>query len=164
MIEETSTLRINLGVQGVVLARGRWELAHQRAEGDRFTIAVTEAIMWATAVDEKCWNHDPYLAYRADSQGGRYLDGLRWARNQGVHRCIAAHSSGVGHGYPFRSPEPDQFEARWLPRSELPPEEKVIQRNQKAYDEHVAGEDVRLSLYAVEDFLTREGFAEALIG
>src|ERR1039458_5772590 len=77
MIEETSTLRINLGVQGVVLARGRWELAHQRAEGDRFTIAVTEAIMWATAVDEKCWNHDPYLAYRADSQGGRYLDGLR---------------------------------------------------------------------------------------
>ena len=164
MIEETSASRITLGIQGVVLARGRWGLAHQQADGDRFTIGVTEAIMWATAVDEMCWKHAPYLAYRADSQGGRYLDGLRWARNQGVHRCIAAHSTELGHGYPVRSREPDQFEARWLPRSELPPEEKVIQRNQKAYDAHVAGEDVRISLYAMEDFLTREGFAEALAG
>jgi hypothetical protein len=162
MIEETSILRINLGVQGVVWARGRWELAYQQADGDRFTIAVTEAIMWASAVDEMCWMHDPYLAYRADSQGRRYLDGLRWARNQGVHQCIAAHSTGVGYGFPLRSPEPDQFEATWLPRSALPPEERISRRNQQAYDEHVAGEDVRLSLWSIEDFLTREGFGEAL--
>jgi hypothetical protein len=164
MIEGMSASRINLGVRGVVLARGRWELAHQKADGDRFTIAVTEAIMWATAVDEMCWKHAPYLAYRADSQGGQYIDELRWARNQGVHRCIAAHSTGLGHGYPVRNPEPDQFEARWLPRSELPPEERVTVRNQKAYDAHVAGEDVRISVYAVETFFTREGFAEATAG
>jgi hypothetical protein len=131
------------------------------ADGDRFTIAVAEAIMWATAVDEICWDHKPYLSYRDASQGGRILDGLRWARNQGVHRCIAAHGTGLGHGYPVRHPRPDQFEATWLPRSDLPVEEKVIRRNQDAYDAHVAGEDVRMSLYAVEDFLTRERFADS---
>lgn len=132
------------------------------ADGDRFTIAVAEAIMWATAVDEMCWDHKPYLSYRGDSQGGRILDGLRWARNLGVHRCIAAHSTGLGHGYPVRHPTPDQFEARWMARSDLPVEKKVIPRNRDAYDAKVAGEDVRVSLYAVEDFLTRDGFADSI--
>lgn len=152
---------VGLGIQGVVEARPRWQQAHDLADADRFTIAVTEALMWAAAVDEMLRGHRPYRTYRDGSEGGRLLVGLRWARNQGVHRCVAAHSTGLGHGYPRRYPTPDQFEATWLPRSALPPEKKQNLHDQKAYDDDVAGKDVRLSLWAIDDFLTRDGFADA---
>ena len=152
---------VELGIQGVIEARSRWDLAHNQADTTRFTIAVTESIVWAAAVDELLWKHQPYLTYREVSQGGRHLEGLRWARNLGVHECIAAHGADLGYGYPIRHPEPNQFEARWLPRTELRVSESGSQRNQMAYDEHIAGEDVRLSLWAVEDFLTRQGFVDA---
>ena len=86
-------------------------------------VSSTEACMWACSMDELLWPVDQYKALRDSDADGQVVNGIRWARNRGLHQAIANHRWN-GPGLVFTTTFPatfDQFQITWLPRQEMGP-------------------------------------------
>lgn len=113
-----------------------------------------EALMWLCSLDEmlEAAGGNGYVQARNADAEGCTIRGLRYARNQQVHGVVVAtvfHGGAVpGRMVPGQAAPGQPPTYRWLPRQQLPPPGQPQGRLEPAYDQHVAGREVLITLQA----------------
>ena len=153
---------IRRGLTGLEEAEERLARAYDVADPDRIFAAATEAAMWATALDDAYRRLDStYMARRDDSDDGRVVRGLRWARHRGLHDLVPAQMIFVQEGMTFPVTFPLRFDtkrtyATWRARADIPPLERAQPDNEESYDLAVAGTDVLVTARSALRFFLNE--------
>lgn len=148
--------RGTIALRGLTEASERFD-AVEVVDEEAMAVAITEAAMWATVLDDLLVAGAPtYAAYKRDDADAGVLAGLRWARHRGVHQAITVHHTTEGRRFPMRFPV-RFYSVLWRPRAELPEPDSRHRdsRLEVAYDAHLAGEQVWVTLRAARFFLER---------
>jgi hypothetical protein len=143
---------------GLRQALARYDYAFEARMGDGTFCASVEASMWASAADE--WWQDQnstYATQRRDSHDGPVLEGLRWARNRGVHQLVAVHGWATGPELPRGG-----LSVTWLPRSAVRRAGRQRPALEAAHDEQLANREVGDTLRAAYRFFS--GLDPSLLG
>jgi hypothetical protein len=145
--------------RGFAEALGRLAAAYEQADPpdkEGAYLAIVEAAMWASALDEHLSKRDGavYERRRDAHEHGRCLLGLRVARNRHAHELTvttAEHLDGV------RLPVYLPFRLggwSWLPTEQMPPSEKPQNPHCLAtYDEELAERQCENTLERIRSFL-----------
>ncbi len=144
------------GLLGFRQAIDRFNTADGANDQDAALIALTEAITWVAALDEWFRRQDVIYQPRRDAAlSGQLVRAMCWARNRGLHQLAELHEVSPGRRYPKRFPLRYR-ELVWRDRSKLPagnPDAK----GERYYDQHLAGQMVRVTLPTALAFLDQVG-------
>lgn len=151
-----------MGLDSLGSAFERAERAHAEDLENGFYAAVAESVWWATAVDEAMWKldvlGDSYVNVREDSDDGKLLPGIRYARNRQVHDLEV---TGM-QGNPLLGSPASDARNFWLWRHlddpgvpSYSPKEGVWEKHgESVYVSYLAGTPIIDSLHRVKSFLS----------
>lgn len=117
-------------------------------------VPLGEALMWVCSLDEMLSSAGGigYTQTRDADPDGCVIRGLRYARNQQVHGVVVAtvfHGGAVpGLMVPGRAAPGQPPTYRWISRNQLPPPGKPQGQLEPAYDQHLDGREVLVTLNA----------------
>ncbi len=135
-------------------AVARTQLGIEQNDHDLVFIGYVETVVWACALDELLERMEPgaYAERRDGDPGGQVLRGLRWARNQGVHQLLVLHRQVGGMMLPMILPGGPSVLV-WAERSQAVPNARSQPKNERPYDQFVAGNQVAATLADAQRFL-----------
>ena len=143
---------------GLVDALTRYSAAG--ADETRSYVALGESVWWIVCLD--VWHEGPdsaartrYRSVRSSHTNGRYVAGIRAARNwvaHGLYPLLTVDRSG--HAFPISFPH-GFFEVRWKASDELPPSAQADTGDlANIYRKYLAGEPARLALHNAREFFS----------
>lgn len=140
---------------GLRQALARMNAVWEQQDGDAIFIASTEVAMWICALDEFLMDRDTLYVTRRDADpGGCIVRGLRWARNAGIHHLVDVHDIKGDLTFPMEVPASiPAIQARWKRRNNVNAALRQQQKNERAYDDHLADKPVQETLDSAFDFL-----------
>ena len=136
-----SAWRLEVGLQGFLRALARLEAVEHDPDGTSAVVATIECVMWLTTTVELM------APTRADIPQLGLSDieldlvgGLRWARNQGVHRLVSSVEAADGSIYDRSYPR-QYWHWAWVERTEIEQRHDLRDDpvNGRAYDNALAG-------------------------
>ena len=131
---------------GQTALRRRWQ-AWKQVDGlpdevDEGAILATEMAMWVTGLRELAEDDGTVF----DGDDARLLDGLKWARNRGVHGLI--HLAEMSEGAVFPMVFPKRYRHyTWSEAADDPRARPSQEKIKPDYVSHVAGRPVRRTIY-----------------
>ncbi len=143
-------------LEGLERAAARLEQSRRsRNECDSF-VAVSEALLWVMALDDRLKGDGRYTSSRAKDDGGRAIKGMRHAWNLLKHTDLERLIDLSDHGaaWPMQWPA-TWFELRWKAIADLPTL-KTGKGQAAVYESDVAGRPVRLTLGRAIAFVRQE--------
>lgn len=145
------------GFHALRQARGRMNSAWNQQDGDAFFISSVEVAVWICSVDDflrmgKC---GPSYRERRDADGGgRIVNGLRWARNAGIHQLVNVYEIPGGFTSPTEfSVSVPAIRAVWKHRRNVQAGVRKKKNNEEAYDKLLVDNPVQETLDSAFDFL-----------
>lgn len=141
---------------GLRWALDRLDHAITSQDVDGTFVAATEAVVWASALDESLWFVDGYEALRQSDPEGASIPGLRLSRNLGAHKLVQPHSWRTGAQFPLSFPF-RFFGVEWARLESLPEprSSKRLPEQVESYRSYLEGRDVDVTLRSALRFFAR---------
>jgi len=105
--------------RGLELAQARLREAVRDGVFEDWSIALVEVLAWTRGIHEWPVLHSPDYMASVDPATNNLLDGIKWARNRGVHQLAATSDAITGLSFPLTFPI--AFAPRWLASTAITP-------------------------------------------